>query len=276
MFARSRHGLGDLPEKGRAHENYNFPKIDPTFSDKRFTMTKPIIAVVPLADYERQSIWMHPGYLQGLLEAGAVPFILPFTDQGPDIYQLLSHADGLLVTGGQDVGPELYHAKKSPRCGECSQDRDFLDINCLKYAVDNDLPTLGICRGIQIMNAGGSGTLYQDLPTEHPSATEHSMKPPYDRIVHQNRVVPGTPLAKLVDGVSFGVNSYHHQAVKDLSVYLKAMAYSEDGLVEAAWNPGMNFMWLVQWHPELSFKTDALSQKIFSVFVAAAAQYRAS
>lgn len=84
----------------------------------------------------------------------------------------------------------------------------------LHLALERDLPVLGICRGIQFLNAVLGGTLYQDLPTEHPSQTQHHMTPPYDRAVHTVTIQPGTPLAELLGTEHIGVNSYHHQAVK--------------------------------------------------------------
>ena len=104
------------------------------------------------------------------------------------------------------------------------------------------------------MNALLGGTLYQDLPTEHPSKTEHHMAPPYDRPVHKVTVKEGTLLADIIGAGEHGVNSYHHQAVKDLAPKAEAMAYSEDGLVEAIAVPDKTFIVGVQWHPEFAFE----------------------
>lgn len=128
----------------------------------------------------------------------------------------------------------------------------------------------GICRGIQFFNACLGGTLYQDLPTEYPLEVAHVMRPPYDQTVHSVALLPGTPLAALLDRAELGVNSYHHQAIKALAPSLAEMARSEDGLVEAVYLPDKSFVWAVQWHPEFSFRTDENSRKIFSAFVAAA------
>ena len=133
---------------------------------------------------------------------------------------------------------------------------------------------LGICRGIQFFNACLGGTLYQDLPTEHPSEVAHVMRPPYDQTVHSVALLPGTPLAALLGRAELGVNSYHHQAIKVLAPGLVEMARSEDGLVEAVYLPDKSFVWAVQWHPEFSFRTDENSRKIFSAFVAAASKFK--
>ena len=235
-------------------------------------MNKPIIGVTPLWDEEKNSYWMLPGYLEGLEEAGAIPVILPLAVDGADIAQLVSLCDGFLFTGGQDVSPELYGEVMKPTCGEMCPARDTLERELLRQALERDKPILGICRGIQFLNVALGGTLYQDLPTEHPSEISHSMKPPYDRAVHTVRILPGTPLATLLGKTELGVNSYHHQAIKELAPGLVEMARSTDDLIEAVYLPGKTFVWAVQWHPELSFRTDEDSRKIFGAFVGAVQQ----
>lgn len=233
-------------------------------------MKKPIIGVTPLFDQERDSYWMLPGYLEGLEQAGAIPVVLPLPEESDDLTQLISLCDGLLFTGGQDVSPALYGEMPKGTCGEICSARDRMEQVLLHLALERDLPVLGICRGIQFLNAALGGTLYQDLPTEHPSQIQHHMTPPYDRAVHTVTLQPNTPLAELLGAEYIGVNSYHHQAVKTLAPCLAEMARSEDGLIEAVCLPEKRFVWAVQWHPEFSFRVDAHSRKIFGAFVAAA------
>ena len=128
---------------------------------------------------------------------------------------------------------------------------------------------LGICRGIQFLNVYLGGTLYQDLPTEHPSAAEHHQKPPYDAPVHSVTLVPARPLYQLLGKYELAVNSLHHQAIRKLAPTLQVMALSEDGIPEAICLPGKKFVWAVQWHPEFSFPVNADSRKIFAAFVGA-------
>lgn len=233
-------------------------------------MKKPIIGVTPLFDRERDSYWMLPGYLEGLEQAGAIPIVLPLPEDLDDLPQLVSLCDGLLFTGGQDVSPALYGETPKPTCGEICPARDWMEQALLHLALERDLPVLGICRGIQFLNAVLGGTLYQDLPTEHPSQTQNHMTPPYHRAVHTVTLQPGTPLAELLGTEHIGVNSYHHQAVKTLAPCLTEMAWSEDGLIEAVCLPEKRFVWAVQWHPEFSFRVNEDSRKIFGAFVAAA------
>lgn len=231
---------------------------------------KPIIGVVPLYDDEKDSYWMLPGYMQGIEAAGGIPVMLPMTADDAALSQLVTLVDGILLTGGHDVSPALYGEEKLPACGEPCAVRDEMEPKLLDLALAADKPVFGICRGIQLLNAALGGTLYQDLPTEHPSDVDHHMTPPYDRAVHSVRILPNTPLAALVGKETLGVNSYHHQAVKTLSDKLRPAAYSEDGLVEAAYMPDKRFVLAVQWHPEFSYRTDADSKKLLAAFVAAA------
>ena len=232
-------------------------------------MKKPIIGVTPLWDKEKNSYWMLPGYLEGLEEAGAIPVILPLAADGADIAQFADLCDGFLFTGGQDVAPQLYREALKPTCGELCPARDTLERELLNRALEQDKPILGICRGLQFLNVALGGTLYQDLPTEHPSEISHSMKPPYDRAAHTVRILPDTPLAALLQKPELGVNSCHHQAIKTLAPGLVEMARSTDGLIEAVYLPGKTFVWAVQWHSEMSLRADEASGKIFKAFVEA-------
>ena len=243
-------------------------------------MRRPTIGVLALVDSERESYWMLPGYLEGLMQAGGLPVVLPPTTDAALIAQMVEECDGFLLTGGQDVAPELYGTARLPECGEVSELRDAMETELLRRAREAQRPVLGICRGIQFVNAALGGTLWQDLPSQRPTEVEHHMAPPYDRAAHRVSVVSGTPLAELLEGLlgvgglapgELAVNSYHHQAVRDVAPGLEVMAVSEDGLVEAVRDPSQRWLWATQWHPELSFRTDEASRRIFSAFVAACA-----
>lgn len=129
-----------------------------------------------------------------------------------------------MLTGGQDVSPALYGAAPAPACGETCPARDAMETKLLALALEQDKPVLGICRGIQFLNVYLGGTLYQDLPTEHPSAAEHHQKPPYDVPVHSVTLVPARPLYQLLGKCELAVNSLHHQAIRKLAPTLQVMA----------------------------------------------------
>ena len=232
-------------------------------------MSKPIIGVMPLWDDEKDSIWMLPGYFDGINQAGAIPIMLPFSEDEQELDQLIKMCDGFLFTGGHDVSPELYNEKPLDGLVSSCMKRDRMEAYILKNAIQLDKPILGICRGIQFINAALGGTLYQDLPTQYETEIEHHQNPPYDVPVHKVNVIKDSPLYKCINSELLDVNSYHHQAVKDLPPNLKVMAVSEDGLVEAVYKPEQKFLWAVQWHPEFSYKTDDNSRKIFKAFIEA-------
>lgn len=231
---------------------------------------KPIIGVMPLWDDDKESVWMLPGYLDGVQDGGGVPFVFPFSADENDLRRLANLCDGFLFTGGHDVAPAMY--REAPLAGlvSCCEKRDRMESFVLRAAIDGDKPLLGICRGLQLVNAALGGTLYQDLPSQRPSAVTHRQRPPYSAPAHEVALAGGSPLRELLGVERLAVNSYHHQAVKALAPGLEAMAFSPDGLVEALRLPGHRFLWAVQWHPEYSRATDASSREIFRAFVRAA------
>lgn len=237
---------------------------------RRDTETMPVIGLVPLVDVERESLWMLPGYERMLIEAGAVPLMLPLTHRPDVLGRALDACDALLVTGGQDVTPARYGQPTRPCCKETNANRDAMELALLADALARDMPVLGICRGIQALNVHLGGTLYQDLPTEHPSLVTHSMNAPYDRVAHEVDVAEGGMLAQIVGAGEMGVNSCHHQAICDVAPGLRVEAVAPDGVVEAVSSPDATFLLGVQWHPEMSFRTSSESRRIAAAFVAAA------
>ena len=228
---------------------------------------KKVIGVMPLYDDEKESYWMLPGYMKMLEAEGAIPLMLPLTANAEELDYFLALCGGFLLTGGHDVSPSVYHAGREPWCGPCCESRDEMERYILSRAVEQDRSVLGICRGIQFMNACCGGTLYQDLETEHASPIDHHMAPPYDRTAHWVTVQKGTPLFDILGKEQIGVNSYHHQAIKTLSPAFQAMAISEDGLIEGIYMPDHKFIMGVQWHPEFSYQVDENSRKLIRAFV---------
>ncbi len=228
---------------------------------------KPIIGIVPLVDDKKESLWMLPGYMNGVLAVGGIPVILPLTSDCSVISQLLDKVQGILLTGGHDVDPSIYGEESLPECGAACIERDSMEKELLDQALDRDMPVLGICRGIQFINAYLGGTLYQDLPTQFDSDVDHHMSPPYDVPVHSVSIRENSGLCRLLNADKLQVNSYHHQAIKDKADCLSVMAVSEDGLIEAVEMPDKKFVWAVQWHPEFNYLKDENSRKIFEEFV---------
>ena len=246
---------------------------------------RPMLAVTPLMDYQRDSLWMIPGYMRAVERAGGVPAMLPLSEDPAVIRQCARRFDGFLFTGGPDVGPWVEPGNAvdvqgsgadaiaaddvAGRSEVLSLERDIMETILLEAVVRLDKPVFGICRGIQLINRWFGGTLWQDLPSEHPSDVEHHMsKQPYDAFGHSVTLMPGTPLAELFAGQqSMRVNSYHHQAVREPAEGFEVMAMAPDGVIEAIRRPASRFMWAVQWHPEFLYRVDSRSQTLFDAFV---------
>lgn len=234
-------------------------------------INKPIIGISPLWDEEKTSYWMLPGYMDGIMEAGGLPVVLPFTQDEESIEKLVTMCDGFLLTGGQDVMPETYGKSAEFDNIVCCPKRDAMEAILLEKALAADKPILGICRGIQFLNAALGGTLYQDIPREIPSDVDHHQPAPYDAPIHSVALDPKGPLFEALGQAEIPVNSCHHQAIKTLSPRLKAMAAAPDGIIEGVYMPDKRFVWAVQWHPEFFYLKDENSRKIFKAFVQSAA-----
>ncbi len=230
---------------------------------------KPVIALTPLIDQNLDdSPWMLKEYFRAIEKAGGIPVMLAPLKDKDDIDRMAAMFDGILFTGGQDVDPAIYGREKEVDCDIwISKDRDVLEQPLLRRALEADLPILGICRGLQFINAVLGGTLWQDLPSQRPEGMKHSQEKPYCKPCHQVTVVKDTPLYDMVGKDTIGVTSLHHQAIRDLAPGLRVMATSPDGLVEAFDMPSARFLWAVQWHPEYMFDIDEDSFGIFKAFV---------
>lgn len=217
-------------------------------------------------DMDSGKLWMLPDYWEAVWESGGTPVILPLTEDKARLRALLDSVDGVVFTGGPDISPSVYGAAAhETTC--VSKERDGMELSLLPMALSSDKPLLCICRGIQLLNAALGGTLWQDLPTERPGGAKHDDKPNERGVAHYVSLTVPEPLFALLGEETIGVNSLHHQAVRDLSPRLRPMAVSEDGLVEAVYMPDKPFVWGVQWHPERSFRQSGHSRKIFAAFL---------
>jgi putative glutamine amidotransferase len=228
----------------------------------------PMIGVTPLWDDARDSLWMLPGYHEGILAAGGLPVTLPLTAAPEVIALLVERCHGFLFTGGQDVDPKVYGERNEGLTGEISQARDDQEKALLEAALAAGKPVFGICRGIQIINALLGGSLYQDLPRQLPGVLVHAGDPGGPIATHEVELTG--ELSDLAGTETAVVNSYHHQGVRQVAPGLSVVARAPDGLVEAVVRDGEPFCWAVQWHPECSLD-DPLSQALFRRFVEACA-----
>jgi putative glutamine amidotransferase len=232
-------------------------------------MRKPLIGLTPYHDTDNHDIKMRPTYLRALTAAGAIPVVLPLEASKDDLKQLVDELDGFLFAGGPDVHPFLFGEETREGCGNVSYERDQMELSLLPLILELEKPILGICRGIQILNIGLSGNIWQDIPSqvkrEFPIA--HTQPFYYDMPSHTVTLKEGSLLSSISGEQVLKVNSMHHQAVKDVAPGLIATAYSPDQLVEAIEMPGYPFFLGVQWHPEYLWKKDDAAFGIFKTFV---------
>lgn len=198
----------------------------------------------------RTRIWglLEP-YLRALESQGTSIVILP--PQASDRLPTLLHKlDGVLLPGGVDVDPAHFGEEPIPEMGEVSLERDAIELFVARYTAQHGIPILGVCRGIQVMNVALGGSLYQDLPAQGFRTVQHYQKAEPPVLGHSVEQTGQSPLNKLFEP-RFRVNSYHHQALKDLAPGLRSVATAPDGIVEAVVLEGHPFYFGVQWHPEL-------------------------
>jgi putative glutamine amidotransferase len=218
-------------------------------------------------------------YVRVLAAAGAVPWLIPLLPgDEATLRAVYARLDGVFLTGGVDVDPGQYGEERGPACDRADAARDWTELTLIRWALADDKPVLGVCRGIQALNVACGGSLYQDVAGWRPDAIKHDYFPaaeyPRDYLAHPVRVTAGSRLGRLLGAGEVAVNSMHHQGLKRLAEGLTAVAFAPDGLVEGVERPGRSFVLGVQWHPEELTETQAPMRRLFTEFVAAAAAYR--
>jgi putative glutamine amidotransferase len=221
---------------------------------------------------------MSQRYILTLTAAGAIPWLIPLVDDATvrGIYEQL---DALFLPGGADIDPATYGSAPHPLCDRTDRERDRVEVALARWALEDEKPMLGVCRGMQLINVAAGGSLYQDLAEELPGALKHDYFPfsgqnfARDYLAHDVRVADDTRLARLLGAGTLKVNSMHHQGVRELGRGLVSTAVSPDGLVEAIEGEGDAYLFAVQWHPEALTDNDPRTRGIFSDFVAAAAEW---
>ena len=222
----------------------------------------------------------HPEYLRvretyprAIAEAGGLPVILPPLEDAQALRQLFEMLDGIVFPGGLDVHPSHYGEAHVHPATEVDPALDTLELRLAEWAVSSDIPTLGICRGQQLLNVALGGTLLQDLPSERlPAGVAHRQAGQRRELSHTIRVEGGSRLAGILGSTTVEVNSFHHQAVRCLGGGLRAVAWSPDGIIEGV--EGTDHPWLmaVQFHPEDLVPFHDPSRRLFRALVRACEQ----
>ncbi|WP_302275614.1 gamma-glutamyl-gamma-aminobutyrate hydrolase family protein [Faecalibacterium prausnitzii] len=220
-----------------------------------------VVIAMPRMSTDPEPTVAQSKYIESLARAGAGMRWVELNDPEQAVQDALT-CDGLLLPGGGDMDPKFYGQARIPACGEPNLLRDAAEPLLLRAFLAADKPVLGICRGIQVMNAVLGGDLYQDIkPFEHLPHNGHWAK------VHTVTVRRGTLLSRILGQDTVLVNSQHHQAVDRVAPGFTLAALSEDGIVEAIEKPDARFCLGVQWHPEWLSDADPAMQGLFDAFV---------
>ncbi len=208
-------------------------------------------------------------YITALLAVGAAPIIIPLDMGETTLRAIYERLDGLFLAGGGDMNPETYRAEKAEQTDGIDLLRDEAELILTRWALADRLPILGVCRGVQALNVAAGGSLIQDVDHAVPHAIRHQYFPdkPRSYVAHDVATVSGTRLASILGGAA-SVNSFHHQAVKDVAPHFRVSASAEDGVIEAIEHENGSFAVGVQWHPESLIESDAKMRALFEAFVA--------
>jgi putative glutamine amidotransferase len=236
-------------------------------------MKTPIIGItVSRAQKNHQLYNQNPSaYSDAILQAGGLPLLIPVEYPITQIDILLDHIDGLLLSGGGDLDYRRYAGNAHLSIEGVCEERDELEIELLKGAIQKKMPVLGICRGTQLINVALGGSLYADIPTQYETHIIHSTPEEKGRnsLVHEVELNPNSKLGKIIGQTRFSVNSFHHQAIRVVAPELVVTAYATDGLIEAVELAGDPFGVIgVQWHPECLLNHPS-QLEIFKAFLSA-------
>lgn len=245
-------------------------------------LRKPVIGILanietidkaPFLGLEKSSL--HQNYIHSIIKAGAVPIVLPVVQDSSLIQSQIDLIDGLVLSGGGDVQPSLYGEEPHPDLGNVNPVRDHFEEEALLIAFRQKKPILGICRGLQLMNVAFGGSLYQDL-NQHKSETriKHDQQAPIHVPYHSIEIEPSTLLYEMFRELQIGVNSFHHQGIKELAPDFIVSARSKDGMIEGIERINYPFLVGVQWHPERMVDHDSGMLNLFKAFVKQAILYK--
>lgn len=238
---------------------------------------KPLIGITMRHDVERGRFYLAPEYSEAIAAAGGIPVHLSLIPDEDYIASAAGRLDGVVLPGSaSDVDPAYYNQNPRRWLGSVHPRRDTTDMLLLNHVEARGLPLLAICYGMQAWNVARGGTLLQDIVAELPSAIKHQQEGVREHRSHAVSVKANSRYAKIIGNLeTIKVNSHHHQGVASVGRGLRVVAHAADGLVEAVEDESSS-RWMigVQWHPEVAWREDEPSQKLFQAFVTAAAQHK--
>jgi putative glutamine amidotransferase len=208
-------------------------------------------------------------YCRALEMAGASPILIPLLEDERALQAIYGRLDGLLLAGGGDIWPHHFGQQRLAKLANVDRPRDRVELLLVRRALEDDLPLLAICRGVQMLAVALGGTLVQDIPTQIPGALRHDFHSGHPRnyLGHEVAVERGTRLADILAVEGTRVNSLHHQSVKDVPPVLGVAARAPDGVIEAVEAGDKRFIMGVQWHPEELVRDDPRMARLFTTLV---------
>lgn len=226
-------------------------------------------------ELETDRFYLARHYSEAVEAAGGVPVHISLIPDADYIAAVMDGLDGILLPGSDsDVNPARYQTDPHPNLGSVHPIKDQTDALVLEQIELRNMPLLAICFGMQILNVSRGGRLVQDIQSQLPNAIKHQQGLPRDHRSHAIRIEQGSALFELAESETAFVNSHHHQAIDTVGRDLIATAWTSDGITEAMEDSRKDrFVCAVQWHPEIGWRDDRLSQTIFREFVNAAAEF---
>lgn len=231
-------------------------------------MQHPIIGILGAVDNDIITRLQNT-YTRAIEFSGGAPILLPYVKNDKSIDTFVNICDGFLFTGGVDINPLRYKEKIKSTCGDIQNYRDELEFKAFEKIYPTGKPIMAICRGAQLVNVALGGTLYQDISTEIHTSVYHIQSEPKSSPSHKVKILTDTPLKNLLSDGQISVNSFHHQAIKELGDGLRVMALADDGIIEAVYSTEKRYIRAYQWHPECLFEIDKSNCALFEDFTAA-------
>lgn len=230
--------------------NYDWKGLyDSINADFRYRETRPLIGIT--GNYDKETCMLAEGYYQSVLKASGIPVIIPPFEETDRFGEILDRLDGIVFSGGGDINPLLLGEEPIKELHGITPERDMQELLLARLAYDRQVPMLGICKGIQVINAALGGTNYQDIHTQMEGVRiKHSQDQDRRYSSHTVELEKDSILEKIFEGNKIPVNSFHHQACKDAAPCLKVTAISTDGVIEAVESNEYKSILAVQWHPE--------------------------
>lgn len=233
-------------------------------------MNRPTIGITCMVNLQDGRQMQNETYVQAVLKAGGVPLLLPAVEDEAVTEHHLQLIDGLLVSGGPDIDPQLFGEQPIPALGAVVPVMDDYEMRLLRLALACDKPILGICRGEQVLNAAAGGTLFQDIYSSLSGLLKHRQDAPRPFRSHSISIMPGTKLADILGTTETLVNSFHHQAVATAAPGFIVSALAPDGIIEGIESTDHRFVLGVQWHPEGMWNAAVNYDQLFVAFIRAA------